>query len=400
MNVESYAIGFAMPCLGDEIMIQITKKEECCGCSACYASCPVNAISMISDNEGFLYPKVDSAICIQCGRCETVCLFRTNEPFSERIPAAYIAVNNSEEILRHSTSGGLFTALSDLVLKQGGTVYGAVYDEKINVFHMRAEMEVERDRMRGSKYVQSDMKDCFREVKRDILNKRTVLFSGTPCQVEGLYSYLGGIDTSGLITCDLICFGASSPRVFQEHIKLLECKYRSRIISYECRPAQHGHAWGCATELAVTEKGKVIHSTPWIALKRKIFYANLDKRPACYNCKYCGINRPGDFSIGDCRMAPEIVPQETFFDGVSTLLVNTTKGKMYLSELSKEVKMWETTIDKILQAPLIAPSPAPYKRELFWSTLNKRGYLAAISACFGKYSILKSQIKKVIRFFE
>lgn len=378
-------------------MIQIMKSEECCGCSACYASCPVNAISMVRDNEGFLYPNVDNSLCIHCGRCESICRFRTKPLSSRRTPDVYVAVNSSDEVLTKSTSGGLFTALSDLVFCQGGVVYGAVYDENLHVHHMRAEKEIDRNRMRGSKYVQSDMKDCYRQVKNDILSKRVVLFTGTPCQVDGLYSYLSGACVDSLITCDIICYGAPSPRVFQEHINFLERKYHSRIVSYECRPASHGHAWGCATELAVTERGRIIHSNPWIALKRKVFYANLDKRPACYNCKYCSTDRPSDFSIGDCRMAKEIVPDEGFFNGVSTLLVNTAKGKKHLSELRKTVKLWPTTTDRILQAPLLEPTPAPLKREVFWTELDKAGYLAAVSACFGKCSILKSWIKKIAR---
>ena len=197
-------------------------KKNCFGCTACAACCPYDAITMQTDNAGFKYPKVNTELCVNCGICDSICPSNQKSPnlFTPNIKKAYAVKHINPDVLEHSASGGVFTALSDYVLQSGGVVYGAAFDENMVVRHMRAENKLERDRMRGSKYVQSDLDNIFQLVKQDLKN-RNVLFTGTPCQIAGLKNFLRGREER-LICCDLICHGVPSPLVFSEHLKLLK----------------------------------------------------------------------------------------------------------------------------------------------------------------------------------
>ena len=204
-------------------MISIEEKGQCSGCSACYSMCPKEAIAMQEDTEGFVYPFVDNSKCINCELCVKVCpIKKENKKVVSNIHA--IACKNKEEKIREeSTSGGVFTALSELVINQGGVVFGAIYDENLNVKHSYVENIDECNKFRGSKYVQSSIGDAFKKVKEFLVQGRLVMFSGTPCQVAGLYSYLGK-EYDNLILIDLVCHGAPSPKVFRKYIKSLENK--------------------------------------------------------------------------------------------------------------------------------------------------------------------------------
>ncbi len=373
--------------------MMLKDKKYCCGCGACRTVCPTKAITMKSDEEGFLYPLIDSNLCIECGLCQSVCKFKFKEKKEVSLPQAFVATHKSLDVLKRSTSGGVFVALSNYVLNKKGVIYGAAFNDSLVVEHIRATTEEERNRMCGSKYVQSDLKDCYNSVEKDLIEGRHVLFSGTPCQVDGLYVALKNAPTERLLTCDVICFGVSSPKVFSSHIKMLSKKYRSTIKYYECRPAKNGHSWGCSTELAINTNGKEIHSNAWIGLKRRLFYSNIDKRPSCHNCKYCNLDRSGDFSLGDCRNASILIPDNDFFYGVSTLLVNTQKAKNILPELQKEINIWQTSVDNIVQTPLREVSKPSPQREKFWKVFNKKGYLPAIKVCFGKLVVIKDTIR-------
>lgn len=175
-------------------MIHIQNKQDCCGCTACASICPREAISMVPDVMGFLYPEVDGEKCIECKLCERVCAF--NEDYYNHLhnlsePLAYGARHRNMREVETSRSGAAFIAISDVILKMGGVVYGAGYDEHFRVIHKRATTSIERDEFKGSKYVQSDLTGIFRQIKKDLESGFAVLFSGTPCQTAGLNSYIG-----------------------------------------------------------------------------------------------------------------------------------------------------------------------------------------------------------------
>lgn len=191
-------------------MITIKDKSQCCGCWACENICPKNCISMKEDNEGFRYPEVNTKICIECGLCEKICPIQNTPHNNNEITDSYVIQHKNNEIRRDSTSGGFFSAICDYVIAQNGYVFGAVYNEKMEVVHYGTNQKEEIKRFRGSKYVQSQIGNTYQETKSLLLKGYLVCFSGTPCQIAGLKNFLRK-EYTNLITVDLVCRGNPSP---------------------------------------------------------------------------------------------------------------------------------------------------------------------------------------------
>lgn len=218
-------------------MIQIKDKADCCGCTACASICPKDAISMEPDTLGFKYPKVDLSRCIDCGLCEKVCAFNDHYDKSLNLkePKIYAARHKDMHEIETSRSGAAFIAISDYILKNGGVVYGAGYKDHFRVAHKRATTKEERNEFKGSKYVQSDLDRIFRQVKDDLKQGETVLFSGTPCQTAGLNSYIGKKLRENLVLVDIVCHGVPSPYIWRDYLNYLEKKYKSKIVTVNFR---------------------------------------------------------------------------------------------------------------------------------------------------------------------
>lgn len=212
-------------------MIEIKNKADCCGCTACNAVCPHDAITMRPDAMGFLYPVVDKDKCIDCGLCEKVCAFNDHYDISLNLPEplAYAARHKDMDEIMKSRSGAAFAAISDYVLENGGIVYGAGYAEHFRVVHKRAITKEQRDEFRGSKYVQSDLRGVFRQVKQDLKGGLQVLFSGTPCQTAGLNSFIGRKLRTNLILVDIVCHGVPSPYLWRDYLAYIEKKHGDKI---------------------------------------------------------------------------------------------------------------------------------------------------------------------------
>lgn len=221
-------------------MIQITDKSQCCGCTACASICAHDAITMQPDALGFLYPVVDKDKCVDCGLCEKVCAFNDHYDTSLNLsqPDAYAARHKDMQEVETSRSGAAFIAISDYVLENGGVVYGAGYADHFRVVHKRATTKEERDEFKGSKYVQSDLDHVFRQVKKDLKDGLTVLFSGTPCQTAGLNSYIGKKLRENLILVDIVCHGVPSPYMWRDYIAYLEKKQGDKICWVNFRDKQ------------------------------------------------------------------------------------------------------------------------------------------------------------------
>ena len=225
-------------------MIQITDKSQCCGCTACASVCAHDAITMQPDAMGFLYPVIDTDRCVDCGLCEKVCAFNDHYDTSLNLPQpdAYAARHKDMREVETSRSGAAFIAISDYVLENGGVVYGAGYTDHFRVVHKRATTKEERDEFKGSKYVQSDMNTVFRQVKKDLKEGLTVLFSGTPCQTAGLNSYIGKKLRENLILVDIICHGVPAPYLWRDYIAYLERKQGAEICWVNFRDKQR-YGW-------------------------------------------------------------------------------------------------------------------------------------------------------------
>ena len=230
-------------------MIKINNPADCCGCTACASICAHDAITMKPDALGCLYPEVDKEKCVDCGLCEKVCAFNDNYDTSLNLdkPLAYGARHKDMNEVETSRSGAAFIAISDYILEQGGVVYGAGYTDHFRVVHKRATTKEERDEFKGSKYVQSDMTGVFRQVKQDLRDGLTVLFSGTPCQTSGLNSYVGKRLRENLFLVDIVCHGVPSPYMWRDYIAYLEKKQGSPIVWVNFRDKQK-YGWAAHHE--------------------------------------------------------------------------------------------------------------------------------------------------------
>lgn len=368
--------------------------DKCFGCSACACACPTHAIKMERDERGFQYPNVDNKLCIDCGKCERVCIYMNSKINNVSIKKSYAFIHNDKKVLSKCASGGLFLALSDVILSRNGVIYGAVLDDKMRINHSRATTKQERDLMCGSKYVQSNLGDTFICAKKDLQAGKYVLFTGTPCQIDGLKSYLKGIDIEKLYTCDLICNGVPSPLIWEENIKLLERKYRKKVEGYQFRPKKWG--WSVHREIVNLKNHKDVYATFYSDLFKNIYYGRLVMRKSCDTCPYTNLARVGDITMGDCRNVEKIYPQMQTFNGVSLAIINSKKGMDLFTEASENAKIFPVDIEKIKQPPMMHPGKPSKSSEIFWNDYKHKGYEYAVKHQYGKMCVAKYILKKIL----
>lgn len=391
-------------------MLKLNNKAFCCGCAACANACPKGAISMQPDEEGFLYPQVDPAACVNCGLCEKVCPV-LHSPVLKDAPSAYAAKINDTDILAKSSSGGMFSALALPILKQGGVVFGAGFDKDWNVCHQYAETEQDLDKLRRSKYVQSNIGTTFRQAKQFLDMGRPVLFTGTPCQIAGLKNYLGK-EYENLFTADIICHGVPSPAVWRKFVQ--ESFPHSTIQAIDFRDKTF--AWN-ASYLSVTAHGVKFPALPgYLRLVKKLFFArqgrlfrslyhlvfyisNLYERPSCHECHFKGANRSADFTLGDLWGVQQICAD--FYDkrGVSVLFVNTRKGERVFGEIKNSLVYQTVPLQSVVQYnPYYATSvPKHPKRAEFFARYRKEPLKQLIPALLGRKSWPVRMWKRLLR---
>ncbi len=340
----------------------LADHDHCTGCSACAAACPRDAISLVRDREGFAFPSLDPEKCVYCGVCTRTCpVLRERE--DKPLPAAFAAWNREADVRRDSTSGGAFSALADYVLEGGGVVFGAALDGRQHVRHIACFRKEDLWRLRGSKYVQSDLEGIFREVKK-CLETRPVLFSGTPCQVDGLYRYLGE-RPDNLTTCDLVCHGVPSPGVWEDMARHIEGKRGRGLQTVRFRNKVEG--WKNSHFTAVYDDGTVDTRPLYETEFGRGFGRVLFLRPGCHRCPYASLNRPGDFTLGDLwGLRPDELPEEQT-KGVSLLLVNTPHASHIFDQLPLARRPFP--LERAVQGnpQLASPTPRPAEREAFFA---------------------------------
>ena len=355
-------------------MIKITNKNQCCGCSACESICSKNAITMQADALGFFYPKINTELCIDCGLCDNVCAFnkpqKSNlEPFAPLFYAARL--NDSDELIK-SQSGGAFYAIAQHFIKNNGVVYGVGYDDYFHVQHMRATTIDECKSFRGSKYVQSDIRGILKQVKKDLQNGDYVLFSGTPCQIAGLKSFIPISLQINLLLVDIICHGAPSPKIWEEYVKYLENKEGDKIIKANFRDKEK-FGWRSAKATFVFSK----HPN-----KKKWFYGGIYNtntfRESCSVCPYCNTNRPSDITIGD--FWNPAIPDKFNRDnnGCSCIIVNSAKGKRVFEFIKEYMSYEPMQREDCLQFNLTTPTALDPNRFAFEELYVKKGFLKAM----------------------
>ena len=298
---------------------QLAPRDRCTGCAACCNGCPKGAIRMEADREGFLYPQVTDG-CVQCGHCTHICpVLKQREPRTE--PACFAVWSGDSELRRQSTAGGAFIELARYVLEGGGVVFGAALDEALRVVHIAVKNLHDLPRLQGAKPIQSDMGESYQQVRLYLDQGRQVLFSGTPCQVDGLYRYLGE-HPERLLTCDVVCGGVCSPGVWEKLVRSMAYVKQSRPLRVTFSGKLAGDS---QRRFRVEFEGGGHYDAPLTKseLGRGIT-RGLFMRPACHACPYTSTDRPGDVTLGVLKS--ESLSQEERRLGVSLLLINTAKG--------------------------------------------------------------------------
>lgn len=341
--------------------------ENCMGCTACEESCPQNCITMHLDKEGFLYPCInDSSKCTDCKLCKKVCPVLNMLLVSENKPKAYAAWSCNAKIRAESSSGGVFSELAKIVFFQNGAVLGAAYDENFVVKHICIETEEELLKLRGAKYAQSDLGNSFIEIRNRLKNNQKVLFSGTPCQVAGLKSFLRR-DYDNLICVDFVCHGVPSPMAWKEYVK-----YRSQIDAsgqlpekINLRSKKSGWSRYRYSNLYEYPDGNVYTALSGNDLYMKLFVGDYISRESCSNCQFKGYSRVSDITLGDFWGIWDIDPEMDDDKGTSLVLVQSEKGRKIFSEITDRICSKEMTLQQAsMQNPsLIKSSPAKANRQ-------------------------------------
>lgn len=360
------------------------QKQDCCGCTACQAICPQKAITMVPDEEGFLYPAIDEERCVHCDLCRKVCAFedgylakigKTEEPAFEQ---TYCAGSSTEEaVVCCSRSGGIFYALARQVIEAGGVVYGVAMTEALEAVLQRVDNLEELPRLQGSKYVQASMGEEFPRVAQDLRQNRKVFFAGTACQVAGLRSYLqtARVDMQNLYTADLICHGVPSPQIFRDNVRELETRWHLKIQSVNFRDKALGWRPHIESYEGVNAAGKTKkrYSNQYTSL----FYAGVILRPSCHRCAFCNFQRPGDLTLADFWGMDQVQARQHARSGLSELLVNSEKGEKMVQGLTG-VSLQTITREAASRQPnLYHPTKPSAQRDNFWALYRQYGYRKA-----------------------
>ncbi len=345
-------------------MIQISEKKECCGCEGCYNVCPIKCISMEYDEEGFKFPSVDKKKCIKCNLCENVCPIINKSIKKVDYIEGYAALNTNDTSRLKSSSGGVFSLLAQEIIDLGGIVVGVSMSQDCKVAqHIIVDSKKDLELLLGSKYLQSNIGNRYQKIKNELNNKRTVLFSGTPCQVVALHRYLGK-EYENLICIDLICHGVPSPGLWKKNVEYIENKTKAVLKSVNFRYKK--------------EQMNLEHSIlyPNVCYKSKdedsffrMFMKEYSLRLSCYDCKFKGISRISDITLGDFWGINDFCPGMDDGKGCSLVVIQSTKGKELFSRIKNYLKIKKVNIEKVFEKhndAMIRSSKLPIAREVFW----------------------------------
>lgn len=326
-------------------MIRIQNKRQCCGCTACIQSCPVRCIQMITDPEGFRYPHADESLCLSCGACERVCPILTPPQRQTTPPDAWGAAAGCEDLRLKSSSGGVFGVLALHILEKGGVVYGAAFDDRYRLRHIAIEAPDQLHMLMGSKYLQSDIGECFPQIKANLQANKTVLFSGTACQAAGLRKFLGR-DDPNLIILDVLCHGVPSPEVWNTYLSYREAQAESAAETVSFRSKRNG--WRNFSLELVFANGKTYCESMRTDLYMQLFLENIILRPSCHACRFKDLNRPSDLTIGDFWGVENVLPELSDDKGISLVLAHTPKGRALLEAVGAQLHLVPTDAEMAL----------------------------------------------------
>ena len=401
-------------------MIEITDKSKCCGCSSCVQRCPKQCISMREDEQGFLYPIIDTLKCIDCSLCEKVCPM-LNPSLAKEPLQVFAAKNKNEEQRLRSSSGGMFILLAGHIIKQGGVVFGARFDQKWEVEHCYAETIEELEPLMRSKYVQSNIGNTYKETEQFLKQGRQVMFVGTSCQIAGLMRYLRK-EYDNLLAVDFICHGVPSPGVWKKYLEEIkssqsEAAGKNTVLSFSLKPRpiitginfrekqNGGYGW---KKFGIEVRAKSpLKGDNNSVLKSGIFYddvfmkgflSNLYLRPSCYKCTAKNGASGSDLTIADFWGIQNYHSEFDDDKGTSLVFVHTDKGKSVIERLKTKIDVLESNMSEAIESnPSYTRSVSiPEKYSLFWKTFIKSESVFISVMATMKLSI-KDRIKRKVK---
>lgn len=387
-------------------MISINKKDNCCGCYACVNVCPKDCISMEEDSEGFNYPCVDKSKCVDCTLCEKVCPIINKDKVaqgSNEVNNTYVAYTKNATVRKNSSSGGMFTELAESVLKNNGVVFGCAFDDDFNAHHIMVNNSSDLEKLRGSKYIQSQIESTYKEAEKLLKNGKLVLFSGVACQIAGLNSYLRK-DYNNLITVDVLCHGVPSGKAWRKYIDDNQKRHNAKLNKYYFRNKDNGWKVFTVKQMYMNNQGE---SSPFNKDSfMQLFLGEVCLRPSCHNCRFKDIRRPSDITLGDCWGVQNYMPEMDDDKGTSVVIAHTKKGVNILNSVKNNLVIKKAKLDRALPPTADSrKSVLPHKnREIFFKQLNEGKSIDELAILvkdrFKKPNIIKRikrKAKKIIK---
>lgn len=358
-------------------MIQITDKTKCCGCNACGDICAHQAITFQTDIEGFWYPVVDREKCVDCGLCEKVCPVIHAEELKKNDyerPICFAAHHKNLEVRFDSTSGGVFSAMSEEVYKQRGYVGGAIYREDFSAVQFISQDKKDLKKLRSSKYLQSNAEGFYTQVRDAVKSGLPVLVCGTPCQMAALKSFLGK-DYDNLIIVDFICNSVASPKAHRKYFDYLENKFGSKVVYFKAKNKELG--WRNLTKKSMFANGKSYYGIKGKDLYSRAYHSSMIARPSCYECPFKGYPRIADITLADFWGVEKVAKELDNDTGTSAVIINSKKGEAFFMQVSKRLNKKEVRIEDIQAgnpALLRSPKRPDYDRERFFEDLDNMSF--------------------------
>ncbi len=383
--------------------LMLCEREKCTGCGACAAKCGSGAIRMVMDADGFLAPKVDSALCINCGTCTRTCPVLNQNTLTRGVPKAFVFKYEVPSVLSKSASGAAFSAFAMEIIRRGGAVFGAEWMPDHSVRHGMAENVEDLGRFRGSKYVQSDATGVYPQVKKVLEEGRPVLFTGCACQVAGLYGYLGR-DWPELYTADLVCHGGGSPGMLAEYMAGVEKEHGAKIVDicHTYKPSEDFDPMiGRTLRIKFSDGSTDIHDSKHDSYLH-LFLSEVAYRKGCYSCPFSRLPRVADLTIGDF-FGFGVLKRRKFdtHGGVSAVLVNCEHGEALMdrvisagSTAAESVNLWDCVI---YNHNIWKPSREPQIRDELFETYHNGGFDAVQKKYYGAEGGRIQRMKNVIR---
>ena len=383
-------------------MINIQNKVDCCGCNACGDVCTQHAITFMTDNEGFWYPEVDKEKCTDCHLCEKVCpIINIKELKKNDLPQSicYAAEHKNLEVVFDSTSGGLFSALADIMYKSGGYVGGAVFNDDFSVRQYISNDKKDLPRLRSSKYLQSHLDGFYKQVRNLLKDGEKVLVCGSPCQMAALRAFLRK-EYDNLIIADYICRGINSPKVWRKYLDSYEERYGSKVVYCKAKSKEYG--WRNLTQKVILENGKAYYETKDQSnFTKGYLQTGVYCRPSCYDCKFKGYPRIADITLADFWGVEKINTSMEKNLGTSLVMINSKKGEVYFEQVKKRIHYIPVPFESIEagnRSLNLSVDPPKVNREDFFRDLDQMTFLQiADKYIIPKRNGKKAQIKKVLK---